>query len=98
LTQLLWFQLGESPLHESLRLGHVNSAQLLLRCGASANVTGPCDVTPLMLACMDARAGGTAMVETLLDYEADPELKDQKGWTAMRSVTGNSQCAEALLF
>ena len=46
-------------------------------------MAGPGDVTPLMLAC----AGGedtAALVETLLDYEADPKAEDKNGWTATR--------------
>ena len=31
----------ESPLHESIRLGLIPTAQLLLRGGASVNVPGP---------------------------------------------------------
>ena len=31
----------ESPLHESIRLGHISTAQLLLRGGASVNLPGP---------------------------------------------------------
>ncbi len=80
-------------------------AQLLLRCGASANqpvtearssgdggasggarakkkMNKNVGATPLMLACMDPRCG-VALVETLLDYEADPHAEDRKGRTAM---------------
>ncbi len=71
-----------------MRLANVNGAQLLLRCGAavnqplgatSGNNAAP---TPLMLACADPRCG-PALVETLLDYEADPAAEDNTGRTAM---------------
>ena len=77
------FQAGETPLHESIRLSRVSGSQLLLRCGASVNVAGPGSVTPLMMAC----AGGddtAPLVETLLDYEADPNAVDKNGWNAIR--------------
>lgn len=72
----------ESPLHEAIRLGHFHTAQMLLRCGASVNLPGPKDVTPLMMAA--ASPNTEALVETLLDYEADPTLKDARGWDALR--------------
>lgn len=77
----------EAPLHESIRLGHLSSAQLLLRGGASANLAAARGVTPLMMAASDQ--GKIELVETLLDYEADPTAKDAKGWDAIRSETGN---------
>jgi len=78
---------GESPLHESLSLWRPQSAQLLLRCGASVNAPSRAHslATPLMMACGNEDDGdgvGLQLVETLLDYEADPHLKDQHGKTA----------------
>ena len=42
----------------------------------------PSGSTPLMMACGDDRCG-VGLVETLLDYEADPATKDRSGRTAM---------------
>ena len=55
---------------------------MLLRCGASVNAAGPKGMTPLMMAASDAHR--SQLVDTLLDYEADPTAKDAKGWDAMR--------------
>ena len=82
-TPLYPLQKGESPLLESIRLAQVSAAQLLLRCGASVNQSGPGEVTPLMLAASDTRVSA-ALVETLLDYEADPNMVDRNGWNAVR--------------
>ncbi len=66
----------------------MSAAQLLLRCGAAVNQAATGDVgggvapTPLMMACSDPRCG-PALVETLLDYEADPRAEDKDGRTAM---------------
>lgn len=72
----------ESPLHEAIRLGFLPAAQMLLRCGASVNQPGPNEVTPIMLACSNPDLA--PLVETLLDYEADPTIEDSKGWNAIR--------------
>lgn len=74
----------ECPLHEAIRLGQCDTALLLLRCGASVNVGGPQAITPLMLAC--TRDDTFTLVETLLDYEADPKALDQKGRDAIGLV------------
>eukprot|EP00094_Tigriopus_californicus_P002797 TCALIF_02699-PA protein Name:"Similar to ANK3 Ankyrin-3 (Homo sapiens)" AED:0.10 eAED:0.10 QI:0/0.77/0.6/0.9/0.55/0.8/10/151/968 len=79
----------ECPLHEAIRLGQCDTALLLLRCGASVNVSGPQAVTPLMLAC--TRPDTFTLVETLLDYEADPKALDQKGRDAIWYAKGAGQ-------
>ena len=72
----------ECPLHEALRLKNVQGAQLLLRCGASVNMPGPKGVTALMLAA--GKPETAKLVETLLDYEADPLAKDKAGKDAIQ--------------
>ena len=41
LNLLIFYQNMECPLHESIRLRLVSTAQLLLRGGASVNIEGP---------------------------------------------------------
>ena len=81
-------QAKETPLHESIRLGHHSSAQMLLRCGASVNLPGGRNgLTPLMLAAAAAgpkNAVDIELLETLLEYEADVHLEDKRGWNAMK--------------
>lgn len=67
---------------ESIRIGHLAAAQMLLRCGASVNQAGPSGVTPLMLAA--AHPDMESLVEMLLDYEADPAAVDGSGRTAIK--------------
>jgi ankyrin repeat protein len=62
-------------------MGQVGAAQLLLRSGASVNLSGPLERTPLMLAC--TQPSMEALVDTLLNYEGDPAQKDVRGWTAL---------------
>jgi len=49
--------------------------------GASVNLPGPQERTPLMLAC--AQPSMETLVDTLLNYEGDPCQKDVLGWTAL---------------
>ena len=41
-------------------------------------------MTPLMLAA--SRSNMSSLVETFLNYEADPQAKDSRGFTALRLV------------
>ena len=62
---------------------------MLLRCGASVNLAGPKGITPLMIAAKDRK--NMALVETLVDYEADIKAKDARGWDARRYARENGQ-------
>ena len=42
-------------------------------------------MTPLMLAA--SRSNMSSLVETFLNYEADPNAKDSRGFTALRLVS-----------
>ena len=55
---------------------------MLLRCGASVNLSGPKGITPLMIAVQKKTNMG--LVETLVDYEADIKATDAKGWDSRR--------------
>ena len=55
---------------------------MLLRCGAAVNLAGPKGMTPLMIAAKDKK--NLALVETLVDYDADIKAKDSQGWDARR--------------
>ncbi len=62
-------------------MGQTGASQLLLRSGASVNLTGVQGKTPLMLA--SSQPGMEALVDTILNYEGDPCQKDIRGWTAL---------------
>ena len=75
-------RLNECPLHEAIRLGLIATAQLLLRAGSEVNFPGPKGQTPLILA---AKSGPklSMIVDTLLNYEADPLMTDNDGLNAI---------------
>lgn len=73
--------LGECPLHEATRLGLVPAAQLLMRGGSEVNIPGPSGLTPLMMA--SANPNLNVIIDTLLNYEADPMVSDDQGRNAL---------------
>ena len=60
----------------------IATAQLLLRAGCEVNIQGPDGQTPLILA---AKSGSklSIIVDTLLNYEADPLMTDNEGQNAI---------------
>jgi len=69
-----------TPLHHAIHKNQPGSVRLLLELGADVNAPSPQGVTPLMMA---AGYGYDPIVRTLLDYHADPSLKDAHGETAL---------------
>lgn len=59
------------------------------------NVTTLVFRTPLMVAC---QVGAASLVSLLLDYRADTQAKDSKGWTADDSavIAGHHKCSELI--
>jgi ankyrin repeat protein len=88
---------GTTALHWAAHWDDVQTAELLLRAGANANVANEYyGVTPLSLACTNA---SPSMVKLLLDAGADPNAVQSTGETALMTAsrTGNSDVVEALL-
>ena len=72
---------GSAPLHEAVRAGWLDGAELLLQSGADPNVRDGFDNTPLHIVLPEeGRNGGVAL---LLKYGADPSLKDRNGNTPL---------------
>uniref|UniRef100_A0A1I8HWR6 ANK_REP_REGION domain-containing protein n=1 Tax=Macrostomum lignano TaxID=282301 RepID=A0A1I8HWR6_9PLAT len=91
--------LAESCLHHAARTGNSAAASALLAAGASANATGQCEFTPLMLAAINTpSATAAAFGRVLLDSGADWSLKNKYGRTALDLATQKekSELAELL--
>mmetsp|Transcript_10288 Transcript_10288/g.25864 ORF Transcript_10288/g.25864 Transcript_10288/m.25864 type:complete len:973 (+) Transcript_10288:422-3340(+) len=74
----------ETPLHYAIRVGSAKAAELLLRGGASANVTSADGETPLHLA---ATLGEIDCCKLLLRAKAQLNIQDQLGRTALHEAT-----------
>jgi ankyrin repeat protein len=87
---------GTPPLQWVVRADDVDSAQLLLKAGASVKAPNRYGVTPLALA---ASNGGAAMIRVLLAAGADPNAADPTGETALMAVArvGSIDAAAVLL-
>lgn len=90
---------GFQPLGLACFLGHYDTAEFLVKTGASINSPSHNElgVTPLH----SAVAGNyEKIVEMLLDYEADPNAREQNGFTPLHiaAQNGNAQIIRLLLF
>jgi hypothetical protein len=61
-------QLGNTPLHTAVSAGHIETAEVLVACGAALELVNRRGVTPLYIA---VEAGDVAMTRMLLTYGAD---------------------------
>lgn len=86
---------GWTALHYAASAGNLEIITLLLENSAYIDAESPNRTTPLMMA---ARYGSAAAVKLLLDQDADPQLKNQQGLTALDfSRQGNrSDATEAI--
>ena len=71
---------GWTALHYAASAGHLDIISLLLENSAYIDAESPNRTTPLMMA---ARYGSVAAVKLLLEQDADPQLKNQQGLTAL---------------
>jgi ankyrin repeat protein len=64
---------GEKPIHTAAALGNLNALAYLVEQGADPNAAGSKGVRPLHYA---AKVNSRVLVDTLLDFGANPRLKD----------------------
>ncbi|RDH31146.1 ankyrin repeat-containing domain protein [Aspergillus welwitschiae] len=97
---------GLTPLALAANKGNSGVMSLLLSNGASPDLRGNAGRTPLMLGCQkghDYVMDGDTMlraafdsqkkvVELLLEANCDPNLKDERGWTALHYAARNNHC------
>jgi len=75
---------GDAPLHLAVKMGWIDGAELLLKNLANPDIRDGKTNTPLLLA--SPPAVRLAMTKILLQYKADPSLKDQDGNTALHKA------------
>jgi ankyrin repeat protein len=81
-----------TPLFAALAGRHFRAAQHLHRNGARVDVRGDDEVTPLDSA---AYYGDLEMVQVLLDYEVDVNVRDINSWTPIHTVSYGSRSPDA---
>eukprot|EP00930_Biecheleria_cincta_P017410 TRINITY_DN13854_c0_g1_i2.p1 TRINITY_DN13854_c0_g1~~TRINITY_DN13854_c0_g1_i2.p1 ORF type:complete len:518 (-),score=110.60 TRINITY_DN13854_c0_g1_i2:161-1573(-) len=88
-------QLGEvvQELLEACRAGNFQHVIDAMKQGADVNCVSLRGQTPLMLACGSKSPGAVDCVRFLLEAEADIEVKDETGWTALLHAV-RSSCQE----
>ncbi|KAI9749070.1 MAG: hypothetical protein M1835_001645 [Candelina submexicana] len=90
---------AETALHVAARMGFVAEAEVLLRRGADIDAQTAAFRTPLLLA-FEAENNGLEMVELLLRWDANLEIEDEDGDTALHYAvvdSANEPIVQALL-
>ncbi len=94
----VWSPDGFTPLHFACFFGQEETARCLLNCGAEVNVASrnPMKVMPLHSA---AAGHNLRIVQMLLEHKADPNAKQQAGWTPLHAAAqhGDQEMLELLL-
>jgi ankyrin repeat protein len=87
---------GTTALHWAAHLGDVDTAESLLRAGATAKAANRYGITPLSLACTN---GNGALVELLLMSGADPNTATAGGETVLMTAarSGSAPAVKALI-
>ncbi|XP_066588622.1 ankyrin repeat domain-containing protein 16-like isoform X2 [Prorops nasuta] len=75
------------PLHEAAQFSHNDIIKYLLSQGAQVDSLKRGDWTPLMLACTKNVSEACKCIETLLDANANPQLRNKDGWTPLLLVS-----------
>ncbi|GKZ31573.1 hypothetical protein AbraIFM66950_000146 [Aspergillus brasiliensis] len=86
---------GASPLHVAARTGRADHVQLMLEtvCISEVDSVEPLyGWTPLIVACVE---GHQVVVDVLLEYEADRDHRDHRGWTAQEHAAFRGHLALA---
>jgi uncharacterized protein len=84
----VWSPDGFTPLHFACFFGQEETARDLLNHGAQVNVASrnPMKVMPLHSAAAARKLG---IVRMLLEHQADPNARQQEGWTALHAAAQN---------
>ena len=87
---------GSTALHWIVRADDLDTADLLIRAGASVSAANRRGITPLDLACVN---GSAVMIRKLLDAGANPNAADPEGQTPLMTAarTGNPDAVRVLL-
>ena len=87
---------GATALHWAVHWNDLDTADLLIRAGASVDAANDYGVTPLLLACSDA---SSAMIDTLLTVGANPNVSLPSGQSPLMTAarTGKVDGVKALL-
>jgi ankyrin repeat protein len=90
---------GATALHWAAQWDDLATVDLLIRAGASVNVTNDYGVTPIAVACQNGSAASARVVQRLLREGADPNAALPSGQTVLMtaSLSGNRDAVGALL-
>lgn len=88
MADILELRTDGNSLLKAVWLRRLRLTRLLLEGGAYINESNECGETPLMVTCMSAHADQQSvskckMVKYLLDHQADPNIQDKTGRTAL---------------
>ena len=87
---------GTTALHWAAEQDNLEMAQLLIRAGATAQVTNRFGVSPLHAACLN---GNASMIELMLEAGADPNTSLPGGETVLMTAarSGSTEALEVLM-
>lgn len=87
---------GRTALHWAAFSGSSRSAYVLLEYGAAIDQLDHRGRTPLMLACLHRwETNYNAAIDALLQHRADPDIRDDHGWTALHYLAAGGHGGDA---